>query len=167
MEAQQRPQGLSSLDINTVYGKRNRLCCVSCLSDNEYWTCGWDNTLRLYNLQGNLLKSVQTKSGNGQRDITVTQNQDLVYADYKDRYINIVNDIVIQPLIRLREWTPLNLCNTSSGDLLVTMVSDDRKESKVMRYSGPTEIQSIQWDDQGNALYSYNISSKHLSENKT
>ena len=35
-----------------------------------------------------------------------------------------------------------------------------------MRYSGPTEIQSIQWDDQGNALYSSHSSSKRLSENK-
>ena len=46
------------------------------------------------------------------------------------------------------------------------MVSNDYQQSKVVRYSGSTEIQSIQWDDQGNALYSSDISSKHLSENK-
>ena len=153
-------------NISTVYGDKNRLCSVSCLSDNEYWTRGWDNTLRLYNLRGNLLKSVQTRSGNAPWDITVTKNQDLVYTDYMDRSINIVKDTQIQPLITLWEWMPLYLCSTSSGDLLVTMVNYDRKESKVVRYSGSTEIQSIQWDDQGNALYSSNFSSKHLSENK-
>ena len=46
------------------------------------------------------------------------------------------------------------------------MVSDDYQQSKVVRYSGPTKIQSIQWDDQGNALYSSHSSSKRLSENK-
>ncbi|XP_078341480.1 uncharacterized protein LOC144627701 [Crassostrea virginica] len=152
-------------DINTVYEDNNRLCGVSCLSDNEYWTRGWDNTLRLYNLQGNLLKSVETISENGARDIAVTQNQDLVYTDSKDRSINIVKDTQIQSLIRLRGWKPLNLCNTSSGDLLVTMVRDGNKQSKVVRYSGLTEIQSIQWDDQGNALYSSDISAKYISEN--
>ena len=38
-------------DINTEYGKHS-LCSLSCLSDNELWTCGFWNILRLYNLQG-------------------------------------------------------------------------------------------------------------------
>ena len=44
-------------DINTVYGDacNNRLCGVSCLRDNEYWTRGQDSAMRLYNLQRNLL----------------------------------------------------------------------------------------------------------------
>ena len=46
------------------------------------------------------------------------------------------------------------------------MVSNDYKQSKVLRYSGPREIQSIQWDDQGNALYSSNKDNKYLSENR-
>ena len=48
------------LDINTEYGLGNRLCSVSSLSDSELWNCGWDELIRLYNLQGELLKSVQT-----------------------------------------------------------------------------------------------------------
>ncbi|XP_022298798.2 uncharacterized protein LOC111107747 [Crassostrea virginica] len=153
-------------DINTVYGDNNRLGCLSCMSDNEFWTRGQDSTMRLYNLQGNLLKSVQTKSKNIPTDITVTQNHNLVYTDYNDSSINIVKDTHIQPLITLRGWKPLYLCNTSSGDLLVTMVSVDYKQLKIVRYSGSTEIQSIQWDDKGNALYSSTSSNKYLSENR-
>ncbi|XP_078320216.1 uncharacterized protein LOC111113967 [Crassostrea virginica] len=55
-------------------------------------------------------------------------------------------------------------CSTS-GDLLVTMISEDEEETKVVRYSGSTEKQSIQWDDQGFPLYSADAS-KFLSENR-
>eukprot|EP00105_Crassostrea_gigas_P005952 XP_011419715.1 PREDICTED: tripartite motif-containing protein 45 [Crassostrea gigas] len=34
-------------EINTYYGESNRLRCVSCLSDDEVWTCGKDNMIRL------------------------------------------------------------------------------------------------------------------------
>ena len=139
---------------------------VSCLSDSELWTCGYnDNILRLYNLQGELLRSLQTK--HKPLDIVVTRNGDLVYADYNDRSINLVCGTQIQTLISLRRWIPRGLCSTSSGDLLVSMDSDDWKQAKIVRYSGSTEKQSIQWDDQGEPLYSsYSISCKCLDENR-
>nr|XP_022296711.1 uncharacterized protein LOC111106348 [Crassostrea virginica] len=52
-------------DIQTECGS---LYSVSCQSDSELWTCGnKDNILRLYSLQGELLRSVQTKSENWPR----------------------------------------------------------------------------------------------------
>ncbi|XP_078331569.1 uncharacterized protein LOC144625229 [Crassostrea virginica] len=154
-------------DIQTEY---RDLRSVSCLSDNELWTCGYDdNILRLYNLQGELLRSVKTKSGIKSviipYDIAVTRSGDLVYADYGDRSINLVSGTQIQKLIRLRWWRPHGVCSTSSGDLLVIMNRDDVKQTKVVRYSGSTEKQSIQWDDQGKPLYS-SIGIKYLSENR-
>lgn len=50
-----------------------------------------DNTLRLYDLHGNLVDSIQTNSGYPPYDIEVTRNGCLVYADYRDRTVNIVN----------------------------------------------------------------------------
>ncbi|XP_078335047.1 uncharacterized protein LOC144625987 [Crassostrea virginica] len=139
---------------------------VSCLSDSELWTCGEDYILRLYNLQGELLRSVQTKSGYMPQDITVTQSGGLVYTDYIDRSINLVSGTQIQTLITLRGWRPLGLCSTSSGDLLVIMTRDDGKQTKVVRYSGSTEKQSIQWDDQGKRLYTTSNHTKYLCENR-
>ena len=46
------------------------------------------------------------------------------------------------------------------------MESDDYKETKVVRYSGSTEKQSIQWDDQGEPLYTSDYGYKNLSENR-
>ncbi|XP_052680828.1 uncharacterized protein LOC128161558 [Crassostrea angulata] len=150
--------------INTEYGELNPLYSVSCLSDEEMWTCGGDNKMRLYNLLGELVKSVYTKSRNESWDIAVTRSGDLVYTDYHDRTLNIVKNTQIQTVISLRGWKPRHVCSTSSGDLLVVMESEGLP-TKVVCYSGSTEKQSIQYDDKGKPLYSSG-DYKYISENR-
>ncbi|XP_019918221.3 tripartite motif-containing protein 2 [Magallana gigas] len=152
--------------IKTEYGQYNKLRSVSCLSDDEVWTSGQDNMMRLYNLHSKLLKSIQTKSGNLPYDIAVTQSGELVHTDYKDRTVNIVKNTQIQTVIKLQGWYPLYVCCTSSGDLLVVMITDNKKQSKVVRYSGSTEKQTIQYNDKGKPLYSSNDYTKYITENK-
>ncbi|XP_022309161.2 uncharacterized protein LOC111114910 [Crassostrea virginica] len=162
-----KPQILT--DIQTQFGRSfNQLYNVSCLSDEEIWTSGTNEIMKLYNLKGEVQKSVQTKSGNKPQDIAVTRSGGLVYADYWDSSINLVSGTQIQRLITLRGWRPLYLCSTASGDLLVIMDSDDDKQTKVVRYSGSTEKQTIQQDDQGKPLYSSGVLNniKYLSENR-
>ncbi|XP_065927012.1 E3 ubiquitin-protein ligase TRIM71-like isoform X3 [Magallana gigas] len=153
-------------NINTEYGESNELRIVSCLSDDEVWTCGGDNLMRLYNLHSKLVKSIQTKSRKIPYDIAVTQSGELVYIDVIDRTVNIVKNTQIQTVIRLQGWYPLYVCSTSSGDLLVVMINDDEKQAKVVRYSGSTEKQTIQYNDKGQPLYSSENYTKYISENK-
>nr|XP_022327250.1 uncharacterized protein LOC111126712 [Crassostrea virginica] len=46
------------------------------------------------------------------------------------------------------------------------MTSDNEKQTKVVRYSGSTEKQTVQWDDQGKPLYTSDSFNKYLSENR-
>uniref|UniRef100_A0A8W8MI75 Tripartite motif-containing protein 2 n=1 Tax=Magallana gigas TaxID=29159 RepID=A0A8W8MI75_MAGGI len=154
-------------DIDTEYGEPNRLYSVSCLSDDELWTSGKDNMMRLYNLHGKLVKSIQTKSGNMPLDIAVTQSGELVYTDPNDKTVNIVKNAQIQTVIRLQGWYPFNVCSTSSGDLLVVMITGDKKQAKVVRCSGSTVKQTIQYNDKGQPLYSSDYEyPKLIRENK-
>ncbi|XP_056004194.1 E3 ubiquitin-protein ligase TRIM36-like [Ostrea edulis] len=142
------------------------LTSVSCLSEDQVWTCGESKTMKLLNLQSKLLTSIQTKSEDKPRDIAVTRDGYLVYTDSRDRTVNLIKNKQIQTVITLQGWYPLSVCSTASDDLLVTMISDDQKQYKVVRYSGSTEKQSIQFDDQGRPLYKSGRYIKYLSENK-
>lgn len=72
----------------TEYDASGRLCSVSCLSDEKIWICGQNSILRLYNLHGELLNSIQTKSNNMPHDIEVPKSGDWIYTViYKTLYM--------------------------------------------------------------------------------
>ncbi|XP_062592897.1 uncharacterized protein LOC134254381 [Saccostrea cucullata] len=153
--------------VATIKNRYAYINNVARLSDEEIWISGDDSTMELYSInQGSLLKSITTKSGNWQYNIAVIKSGDLVYTDYRDRTVNIVKNEKIEEVIRLQNWIPKGITGTSSGDLLVIMDSDGDKQSKVVRYSGSTEKQTIQFDDKGKFLFSPNsIYYKFITEN--
>jgi hypothetical protein len=146
--------------IDTGY---NRLSGVSCVSEDQVWTRRYNKTMKLLNLRGDLLTSVQTKSGYDPWDIAVTRDGDLVYTDWDNHSVNLVKKKKHRTLITLQGWVPLGVCCTAAGELLVTMGSNDDKQHKVVRYSGSTETQTIEYDDQGRPLYSC---ARYISENR-
>ncbi|XP_062567374.1 uncharacterized protein LOC134229638 [Saccostrea cucullata] len=161
------PETVTTIDTGYT-GTFNGLYNVACLSDEEIWTRGNSNTMNLYSInQGSLLKSIRTKSGKTPGDIAVSKSGDLVYTHHWDRTVNIVKKEKIEELIRLQNWKPRGVCSTFSDDLLVTMESDDDKQSKVVRYSGSTEKQTIQFDDKGKPLYSSGLfNTYYITENR-
>eukprot|EP00105_Crassostrea_gigas_P002353 XP_011414853.1 PREDICTED: tripartite motif-containing protein 3 [Crassostrea gigas] len=152
-------------EIRTEYNDANELRSISCRDDGDFWAGGSDNIMRLYNLQGEMIKSIQTLSREMPFAIVITRSGYLAYTDKNDRTVNIVKETRIETAIILRGWRPLDLCSTSSDGLLVIMESDDYKQTKIARYCGSTEKQIIQFDDKGEPLYSPSGFSKNISEN--
>nr|XP_034309671.1 tripartite motif-containing protein 2-like [Crassostrea gigas] len=161
----------SLIDVPQIVTEINTDCqyavIVSCLSDEDIWIQGNSNILRLYNLQSGLIKSMKTKLGYYAADLAVTRSGDLLYTDQRNRTVNIVKNKEIQTVITLQGWKPRGVCSTSSGNILVAMSNDDWKTpSKVLRYSGSTEKQSIQYNENGKALYSLGGFTKYIRENR-
>ncbi|XP_061184357.1 uncharacterized protein LOC133192357 [Saccostrea echinata] len=158
---------LSSEIITTINTEYERcLNNVACLSDKKIWTSGDENTIKLYSInQGSLLKSITTKSRCTPYDIAVTKHGYLVYTDPSDRTVNIVKNEEIKTIIKLQHWSPGNICSTSSGDFLVIMTNIMIPSiSKIVRYSGSTEKQTINSDKK--SLLFLSTDTKYICENR-
>ncbi|XP_065938065.1 E3 ubiquitin-protein ligase TRIM36-like [Magallana gigas] len=151
----------------TIQTGYKELQSVTCLNEDRIWTCGETNDIKCFNMKGSLVRTFKIKSEELPNDVAVDSDGDLLYCDWTDRTVRIVKNGQIEELITLpEEWTPNSLCVTSTGDLLVTMFCDDETQSKVVRYSGSTEKQTIQFDDEGKPLYSGNDEIKYITENR-
>ncbi|XP_078335676.1 uncharacterized protein LOC111100886 [Crassostrea virginica] len=150
--------------LNTIRTGYERLRSVTCLNEEEIWTSGVTADIKCFKTQGVLQKTITTKSRELPRDIAVYSDGALVYSDGGTVYK--VKNGQTEKIIRLQGWKPANMCVTSSGDLLVTMISEDKTQSKVVRYSGSTVKQTIQFDDDGQPLYSGNYYTKFITENR-
>ncbi|XP_022289374.2 uncharacterized protein LOC111101239 [Crassostrea virginica] len=153
--------------LNTIKTRHEYLRSVTCLNEEEIWTSGLTADIKCFNTQGVLQKTIKTKSGKFfPYDIAVYSDGALVYSDPSTRTVYKVRNDQTEEIIRLKGWAHANLCVTSSGDLLVTMFSNDKTQSKVVRYSGSTVKQTIQFDDDGQPLYSGNSKTKYITENR-
>lgn len=153
------PVILTTIDTGIGY-----LYSVVCLDDDKILTT--DKHLKIFNLHGELLQSIQPKSGKIPSDIAVTKDGDIVYTDRSDHTVNVVKDTQIQTVIKLQGWLPFNIFCTSSGDLLVIMVCEEYIQTKIVRYSGSTEKQSIQFNDEGQPLFSSSVNTLYICENR-
>lgn len=157
--------------VATVETGNEKLRSVSCLNEEQIWTSGHPNDIECFNIGGSLLQTIPTVSGNCPNDIAVDIDGDIIYSDWATATVNRVDlkSGQTERILRLfLNWKPYYLCVTSSGELLVTMTLHHYDESyvKVVRYFGSTERQTIQYDDEGEPLYSGNNKTKYISENR-
>nr|XP_034309272.1 uncharacterized protein LOC117683680 [Crassostrea gigas] len=152
--------------IATIHTGYEKLFDITYVNEDCVWTFGSSKDIKCFNMKGELLHTVSSKSEQRPNDIAVDSGGNVLFSDWISRTVNNVNNGQIEKLIRLQGWSPGQLCVTSNGDLLVTMFSDDQTQSKVVRYSGSTEKQTIQFDDEGKPLYSGNAHIKYIIENR-
>nr|XP_022302123.1 uncharacterized protein LOC111110081 [Crassostrea virginica] len=151
--------------LNTIKTGHEQLRSVTCLNEEQIWTSGKTADIKCFNIQGVLQKTIQTKSGEYPNDIAVDIDGALLCSDWKTGRVYKVKDDQTEEIIRLQGWRPRQMCVTSSGELLVIMRSEDETQSKVVRYSGSTVKQTIQFDI-GQPLYSGNKKFKYITQNR-
>lgn len=96
----------------------------------------------------------------------MTRNGYLVYSDFLDRTLNLVNNTDdIRPVIRLQGWIPHSVSGSSIGGLLIILERKDYSHAKVIHFCGSKVIQTIQFDSDSFPLYSSG-SIKYISENR-
>ena len=152
--------------LNTIKTGHEYLCSVTCLNEEQIWTSGRTADITCFNIQGELQKTIQT-SGEWPGDIAEDRDGALLYSDsWITKTVYKVKNDQTEEVIKLQGWKPKNLCVTSSDDILVSMYSNDYTQSKVVRCSGNSVKQTIQFDDEGQPLYSGNDKIKYVSENR-
>nr|XP_034317455.1 uncharacterized protein LOC105322040 [Crassostrea gigas] len=151
--------------VATIQTGYEDLRSVTCLNNGRIWTNGKTNYIKCF-MVDSLLQTIKTQSEERPSDIAVDSNGDLLYSDGTTKTVYKVNNGQTEAFIRLQGWKPGMLCVTSTGDLLVSMFSVDETQSKVVRYFGSTEKQTVQFDDEGKPLYSGNDYIKYIGENR-
>lgn len=152
--------------INVLKTENDQLRSISYHNKEEIWTSTTDCFIKCLNSFGENVKTIATKSGEMPCDITVSCVGDLLYCDWTQKTVNKIENGQIKEIIRLEKWKPTNLCAISPYDILVVMRNDDNTESKVVRFSGDEEKQTIQFDKNGKPLYSGNDKIKYIAVNK-
>ncbi|XP_034311356.2 tripartite motif-containing protein 2-like [Magallana gigas] len=133
--------------VNNVYH-------ISLGKSGRHWGSDHFGNLVQTDLQGNKLQKIQTNGGYGYH--TVTQDEDLIYTDRKNKVINrIKQGNTITEFIKTGDWAPISIHSSNiDGDILVGMRKDG--EAKVTRYNKTgKEIQNIQRGNKGQELYDY------------
>ncbi|XP_052680007.1 uncharacterized protein LOC128160686 [Crassostrea angulata] len=151
--------------VATIQTGFNDLRSITCLSDDRIWMNGMTNEIKCF-FEGSLLETMKTKSGERPIDIAVERDGTILYSASSTGTVNKVKDEKVEEFIRLQGWKCGMLCIASTGDLLVDMLSDDGIQSKVVRYAGSTEKQTIQFDDEGKPLFSGNNKVKYISKSR-
>lgn len=143
------------------------LCNVAFVDEEHIWTNGATDEIKRFNTKGLIRQTIKTKSGSWPNDIAVDIDGNLLYCDGFIRTVNKVKNGETEELLKLpEEWTPNQMCVTSSGDFLLAMFNIDETQSKVVPYSGSKEKQSIQFDDEGKSFFSGNSNVKYITENR-
>lgn len=129
--------------VATIQTGHEYLRSVNCLNEDRIWTSGKTCGIKSFNAEGSLLQTIKTRSGFWPKDIAVDSNGDLLYCDSVIGTVYKVKNGRSEELIRLLGWRPSQLCVSYSGDLIVSVTSVDEIHSKVIRYSGSTEKQTV------------------------
>ncbi|XP_056005902.1 uncharacterized protein LOC125658614 [Ostrea edulis] len=152
------------LMVHRIATGYSQLYGVAFLDRMGIWAIGNAQQIKLFHVNDkSTKKSIDTKLS-GKKLILVTNQGHLLYAEKGGRTIHIVKQEQSEELISLQGWGVVGFCVTD--DLLVVMRSDDKRETRVVRYHGREEKEIIQFESKGKPFYSVGPNQKLICENR-
>ncbi|XP_062620675.1 E3 ubiquitin-protein ligase TRIM71-like [Saccostrea cucullata] len=150
------PQVLSN--IQSPYGNDQLLWHLHCMGTDKILISGDDSTIKEIDKDGSILKTIHTNEN--VRVLTSNLQLEPVFClstfSYNKTNIYIYKDCM-KLLLSIPDWIPVGLCYTVDGDLLVSMRSTDKTQSRIVRFSGTAEKQKLQYDTQRQPLFSTGV----------
>ncbi|XP_061179554.1 uncharacterized protein LOC133188191 [Saccostrea echinata] len=129
----------------------NRLYDMVPLGDDRVWAGGDSRELKLFDLQGRLH---DTATITDTSMYLTLHDGHVVYTDTNDETVKKVINGKVETLFPTGEWSPRGITCTAARDFLVCLLSTDKTESKVVRYSCSGDVlQEIQYDSQYQPLF--------------
>lgn len=149
---------------------------IACQSNGKLWIAGNEGSLKLFNCSALQPESGSTRScltlkhvnlNKGPTDIAVTTTGSLICGIKLENTVFKFTEDKAQELINLHDWKLLSLCITAFDELLVCMTDERKYRCRVVRFNQDPEIrQIIQYDHQGESLYTSGMLSKCIEENR-
>ncbi|XP_065939360.1 tripartite motif-containing protein 3-like [Magallana gigas] len=155
--------------IETGHEKLHKI--ITCLNGEKLLTSGESGDIKCYNNQGLLINAIKTHSWYIPTDIAVDVYGDILYTTDSSRiFVTTVKTAQIKgPIFFELGSQPINMCVTSTGDLLVFKYITFlymTNQCQLGRYSGSNLKQKIQFDDDGKPLFSRTRDMKYITENR-
>ncbi|XP_061183340.1 tripartite motif-containing protein 2-like, partial [Saccostrea echinata] len=153
------------LEVDTNNSDLDRI--EICQPDKIWISVLYESTISCMVFSGAVKDSVNVTSGEYPSDIAANGEKDLYVCDWKDKTVSKYNmdDKTLDIVIRLQEWIPRAICGKDSGDLLVCMTNSHLNQCKVIQYDVRSIKKEIQYDEQGEDLFSFQGGYIFMTEN--
>ncbi|XP_055999758.1 uncharacterized protein LOC125656594 [Ostrea edulis] len=130
------------------------LLSVACVGSDKVWINGTDKMIQCFDIHGSVQDTVTSTCPLSPNGIAVNRQGELIYSNGPSRTVNVVRHGETETLITTsRDWHPMGLCCTRSGDILVSMSTTDRSHHKIVRYQGQNVTQEIDNDEHWKPIY--------------
>jgi hypothetical protein len=138
--------------LTTIQSPHKELWRVMCAENGRIWTSGDGLKIVQIDKWGKTLQTVKTSESI--RVLSINRDQCLIFSTWTEEKVRIYKDGNVDTYLNIANWRLRGICQTKNGDMLMSVRSVDYTQSKVVRYSGTMEKQTIQYDGQRQPLFS-------------
>ena len=142
--------------IQTPYGKKTALWRILSDDAGKIWISGNDQKMYQIDKSGSILNTVSVSDNILALSLSVDKEL-IISSHWPDTKVYKYDGNVVRTVVDLDQWCPRGLCHSANSDLLVSMRSVDKTQSRVVRYAGTTETMVIQNDRQVKPLFSVGV----------